>query len=201
MPLQNRVTPDMQIISDSWRGDLMGNRGGRIHNPETKTLLKRKWASKRWISCVTEFRKRKRTVMGNSYTELFFLDEVCALAAGHRPCFECRYKAARNFAGLWVSNFGTQEKSVADAMDSLLHKERTGGTRQIGKQTVDQLPDGAIIRADDACFAKRNNGFLLWSGNGYRKAVLPGGDLFLLTPPSVISVLNLGYQPQWHESA
>jgi len=201
MPLQNRVTPDMQIVADSWRGDLMGNRGGRIHDPQTKTLLKRKWASKRWICCVTEFRNRQRIVMGNSYTELFFLDEVCALAAGHRPCFECRHKAARNFADLWISKFGKQGKSVADAMDRVLHEERTSATRKIDAETIVNLPDGAMISTTSTYFAKRNDDFLLWSGNGYRKADLPKGKLFLLTPPSVISVLKLGYQPQWHESA
>ncbi len=93
MPLQNRVLPDGQIVAHSARGAFMGNRGGRFHDPETRTLTTRRWASRQWIICVLDFKHRHREVMGHGYTELFFLDEVTALAAGHRPCFECRRQA------------------------------------------------------------------------------------------------------------
>ena len=82
MPLQNRVLPDGRLVSSPARGTMMGNRGGRIHDPETKTLGKARWRSKRWICCVTRFKGRQRPVMGHGYTEMFFLDEVTALSAG-----------------------------------------------------------------------------------------------------------------------
>ena len=100
MPLQNRVTPEGEIIATPHRGLLMGNRGGAFHLPD-QTLGPRRWATRQWIACVLEFKGRHREVMRpNRYTELFFLDEATALAAGHRPCFECRRSDAERFAEL-----------------------------------------------------------------------------------------------------
>ena len=99
-PLQNRVAPDGSLHAVPERGLLMGNRGGRLHRPDG-TLGRARWRSRAWIACLTEFRGRHRAVMGDGYTELFFLDEATALAAGHRPCFECRRAAARAFAAAW----------------------------------------------------------------------------------------------------
>lgn len=201
MPLQNRVTPDMQIVRDNWRGDFMGNRGGRIHNPETKTLLKRKWASKRWIICVTEFKERQRKIMGNSYTELFFLDEVSALAAGHRPCFECRREHAKAFATAWLKTHSRPKGSLADAIDARLHQERLGENILLDKKYMERLPDGAMIKINSHCFAKNDGAFYQWSGEGYSKTKLPECDAFLLTPHSTLAVLSHGYKPQWHGSS
>lgn len=201
MPLQNRVTPDMQIVRQNWRGDFMGNRGGRIHDPETKTLLKRKWASKRWIICVTEFKQRQRKIMGNSYTELFFLDEVSALTAGHRPCFECRRNHAKTFGEAWKIAYGKPDGSLADAIDTQLHKERLAAKILLDKEHLKRLPDGAIVKIDSSCFVKKGASFFQWSGQGYSKAKLPEGDIFLQTPSSILEVLSYGYQPQWHGSA
>ncbi len=200
MALQNRVTPDMQVVAENWRGDFMGNRGGRIHDPETKTLLKRKWASKRWIICVTSFKDRKRTLMGDGYTELFFLDEVSAMAAGHRPCFECRRRAANEFSKLWIEEFGRPEKSLADAMDKQLHLERTSET-PISRDKLALLPEGAMIKTGGKCYARKNDVYLLWSGAGYHETELPEGDIQLLTPASSVAMLKNGYSPQWHKSA
>lgn len=201
MPLQNRVTPDMQIVRNNWRGDFMGNRGGRIHNPETKTLLKRKWASKRWIICVTEFKERQRKIMGNSYTELFFLDEVSALAAGHRPCFECRREHAKAFGDAWVKVHGKPKGSLADAMDRQLHQERLGENSLLNSEALERLPNAAMIKINATCFAKKNASFFIWSGEGYSKSQLPEGKMFLLTPPSILEVLSNGYEPKWHRSS
>ena len=90
MPLPNRVTPFGEIVATLERGTLFCNRGGRIHDPATRTLLRRRYTSRRWICCVLDFKGRRRQVFGPGYTELFFLDEATGLAAGHRPCFECR---------------------------------------------------------------------------------------------------------------
>ncbi len=101
MPLQNRVDPFGELIATSARGLFMGNRGGRIHT-DGQTLTSRRWASRQWICCVLDFKERQRDVWGRYYTELFFLDEPTALAAGHRPCFECRRKEAEHFAALFA---------------------------------------------------------------------------------------------------
>ena len=99
-PLQNRVAPDGSLHAVPERGMFMGNRGGRLHRPDG-TLGRARWRSRAWICCLTEFRGRHRQVLGEGYTELFFLDEATALAAGHRPCFECRRADARAFAEAW----------------------------------------------------------------------------------------------------
>src|SRR5262245_54438786 len=101
MPLQNRVDPFGELAADPARGTLFGNRGGRFHHDD-RTLGRRRWASRCWICCRLQFKGRQRNVWGRSYTELFFLDEVTALAAGHRPCFECRRQDADLFASLWA---------------------------------------------------------------------------------------------------
>jgi hypothetical protein len=139
--------------------------------------------------------------MGNSYTELFFLDEVSALAAGHRPCFECRRKEANAFASAWIKIYGRPDGSLADAMDKLLHTERIQQHKPISAVQLKQLPDGSMLKANGFCFAKKGEKFLKWSGSGYKNAELPTGEINLLTPRSTIEALLNGYQPQWHRSA
>src|SRR5580658_6594563 len=126
MPLQNRVTPFGELIAVPARGTLMGNRGGRFHT-DIKTLTARRWASRQWICCVLDFKGRHRDVWGGSYTELFFLDEPTALAAGHRPCFECRRKDAVAFAETWQKARRRCTRPYADQMDEVLHRERLHG--------------------------------------------------------------------------
>src|SRR5690242_19291681 len=101
MPLQNRVTPFGDLITTPARGLFMGNRGGRFHRDD-RTLSGRRWTSRQWICCRLAFNDRRRQVWRTGYTELFFLDEVTALAAGHRPCFECRRADARAFAAAFA---------------------------------------------------------------------------------------------------
>lgn len=201
MPLQNRVLPDGKIVAQPWRGNFMGNKGGRIHDPETRTLLKRKWASKRWIICVTEFKNRQRTVMGEGYTELFFLDEVSALASGHRPCFECRRIDANAFADAWAKVHGKPEGSFADGMDKQLHQERTGVKSVLTLNDVEELPDAAMVSNGVDFFAKKDGKFLQWSDKGYKKTNLKAREYTLLTPPSIIGVLRENFLPSWHTTA
>lgn len=199
--LQNRVTPDAQLVAEPWRGEMMGNRGGRIHDPNTKSLLKRKWASKRWISCVTQFKNRQRVVMGESYTELFFLDEVSALACGHRPCFECRRQAANDFAIRWADQSGMSDRAQADEMDRILHQERIGPRKTINIRDLSDLPHGAMVQDETSTFfAKSKHGFLRWDGAGYKSGEVQRGQIKVLTPPSILTVLRAGYQPLWHSS-
>ncbi len=178
----------------------MGNRGGRVHD-DKQMLGTRRWASKRWICCKLEFNNRHRTVWNDGYTELFFLDEVTALAAGHRPCFECRRKDADNFATLFS---GQKKRASAATMDAALHAERLiGKAKRMHRRKLDRLPDGAMIALDGAAFAVRGRGLLRWTPTGYLRAIPHGRGIHvdLLTPPSIVSVLERGYVPLWHESS
>ncbi len=197
MPLQNRVTPFGELTVTPARGMQMGNRGGRLHNARQE-LGNRRWASKQWICCQLDFNDRHREVWGDSYSELFFLDEVTALAAGHRPCFECRRKDGQDFA----TRFPGARK--APAMDDVLHGERLDGkTKRLHRRAIDNLPDGATIALDGEAYAVRGKDLLRWTASGYagRRARLRGIDVDVLTPPSILHVLERGYAPQWHPSA
>ena len=122
-PLQNRVTPFGDVVAIAQRGLFIGNRG-IIHDPATKTLLGRRWTTKAWLVCVLDYKGRHREVMGGrSWTELFFLDEAVALAAGHRPCFFCRRAAAEAFRTAWGKAKGGKAP-LAPEMDAVLHEER-----------------------------------------------------------------------------
>ena len=200
MPLQNRVTPFGELISTSARGTLMGNRGGKFH-AANRTLTRRRWASRQWICCVLEFKNRQRDVWGRYYTELFFLDEVTAFAAGHRPCFECRRRDAELFAQLFS---GKKERASASAMDRALHDQRLDGkAKRTHRRTIDGLPDGAMVALDEEVFAIRGSRLLRWTPAGYAasRARPRGMQVEVLTPPSILSVLARGYLPLWHPSA
>src|SRR5690349_3427993 len=144
MPRQNRVTPWGDLVATPERGTFLGNRGV-LHDAAGQVV--RPWQVKRWLVCVLEFRGRQRTVMApGRYTELFFLDEATALAAGHRPCAECRHARFLEFCRAWgVTHPGHRlRRPTADEIDTRLHAERVGPDR--GKRshaaTLDELPDG-----------------------------------------------------------
>jgi hypothetical protein len=200
MPLQNRVSPFGDLFATPARGTLMGNRGGRIHTDDRK-LTARRWASRQWICCMLEFKSRQRDVWGRSYTELFFLDEVTALAAGHRPCFECRRRDADHFARLFA---GGGPRASAHAMDEVLHRERLDGhEKRVHRAAIDTLPDGAMLSMDGEAFALRGDRMLRWAPAGYAapRSRPRGLDVDVLTPPSILAVLARGYAPLWHASA
>ncbi|PCH47751.1 MAG: hypothetical protein COC23_01375 [Hyphomicrobiales bacterium] len=208
MPLENRVNPSGEIVSYAARGTVMGNRGGRMHDPETKMLHPTKrWATKQWICCRTEFNGRQRTVMGAGYTELFFLDEVTALSAGHRPCFECRREDFLDFADRWRKVKRQRKRPTAKQMDDRLHDERLYEKQKaIVRMFWNDLPNGAMIAHEGGAVAKCNNMPLRWTENGYEK--LADGDtqfadrlVSCLTPPTLLKILRHGYKPKWHESA
>ncbi len=203
MPLQNRVDPFGELFDAAARGTLMGNRGGRIHTDEQR-LTRRRWASKQWIACVLEFNGRQRDVWGRYYTELFFLDEVTALSAGHRPCFECRRRDAEAFAASWAKAFRLPTRARAQAMDEALHRERLNGrAKRSHRAKIDTLPDGAMIAIGNEAFAVRGNSLLRWTPKGYvdRKRRMQDVTVELLTPPTIVAVLKAGYRPGWHASA
>ena len=210
MPLQNRVTPEGEIIATPHRGLMMGNRGGCFHLPD-RTLGSRRWATRQWIACVLEFKGRHRQVMmqANRYTELFFLDEATALAAGHRPCFECRRRDAERFAALWAEGRGWPAPARAPEMDATLHAERVGaqGRKLTYRAQLASLPDGAFVRLADAgagpAYVLDNDRLLAWSPAGY-EAAMPAPkrrEVDVLTPRSIVAVLSSGYRPMLHPSA
>jgi len=197
MPLQNRVDPFGELFAIPARGLLMGNRGGRLHD-ERRRLGARRWASKQWICCRPDFKGRQRQVWGEGYTELFFLDEVTALAAGHRPCFECRRKDAQDFAALFPG------KQKAPDMDLVLQAERLDGkAKRRHRRDIDALPDGAMIALGDDAFAVRGSRLLRWTPSGYGAAQRRphAVEVDVLTPPAILAVLGKGYRPLWHPSA
>jgi hypothetical protein len=203
MPLQNRVTPTGDIIATPHRGLFTGNRG-IIHDPATRTLLKKRWSSPAWLTCVCEFRGWRRKVMGTrSWTELFFLDEATAFAAGHRPCFFCRRDDAYRFRAAWEKGNGAA-KVRASEIDAVLHRERLDrGRKRLHPLTLplQQLPDGAMVRAEDESYLIARGSAWQWSAAGYREAELAVDNAMLLTPPSTLRALAAGYRPVLHPSA
>lgn len=214
MPLQNRVTPFGALVAAPQRGLFTGNRGV-IHDPVGRTLLARRWSTKAWIVCdLVHPRGRRRDVFGRNapgggagWTELFFLDEVTALAAGHRPCFYCRREAARRFAGAFADAFGVAMPKVAE-IDGRLHAERLAAgarPRPVSSAELSALPDGAMVALDARPFAIRHGALREWTLGGYGPALPAGrslpGRLTLITPPTTVAVLRAGYRPVWHPGA
>ena len=205
MPLQNRVTPEGDIIAHPARGLMMGNRGGALHG-DHKTLRRRRWVSKQWICCRLEFNGRHREVMApNRYTELFFLDEATALAAGHRPCFECRRQDSLWFAALWARANGREARASASEMDDVLQAERVDGAG--GKVTYAapfaELPSGAFVRHEGRPYLVLGDRLALWMPDGYAAPIErpSSGEAEVLTPRSIVSLLAAGYCPALHPSA
>ena len=203
MPLQNRVTPTGDIIATPHRGLFTGNRG-IIHDSATRTLLRKRWSSPAWITCLCEFRGWRRPVMGRrSWTELFFLDEATAFAAGHRPCFFCRRDDANRFRAAWETGNGVSDIRARE-MDAVLHRERLArGRKRLHPVPVPvtQLPDGAMVQRGEESFLIAQGRALRWSMAGYQKAETAFGDAMLLTPPSTLRALGGGYRPVMHPSA
>ena len=186
---------------------MMGNRGGALHGPD-RTLGPRRWVSRQWICCRLAFNGRQRQVMApNRYTELFFLDEATALAAGHRPCFECRREDAERFAALWSRARGLSDRARAADIDRVLHAERLDEAEVKRRHAcdIDTLPDGCFIldRADGAMLLVRATTCLPWSAAGYlgTRPRPRGVRVEALTPPSIIAAMKLGYLPNMHGTA
>jgi hypothetical protein len=199
LPLQNRVTPFGELAALPGRGLLMGNRG--VLHDEARRIV-RPWQVRRWIACRTEFRGRHREVMQpRRYTELFFLDEATAFAAGHRPCAECRYADYRSIRTLWETCFGGP--CNADSMDRVLHAERLDRRlKRTHAARFEALPDGAYVVLDGAAWLVWHNELLAWSDAGYvgRRDRPRRGEAEVLTPPSVVALLTAGFPVRVHPS-
>jgi hypothetical protein len=202
MPLRNRVTPFGEIVAVPGRGLLMGNRG-ILHDAQRAII--RDSQVRRWIACRVEFRGRHRMLMRpGSYTELFFLDEAAALAAGHRPCAECRRPDYQAFQAAWrLVHPGAPAR--ADAMDARLHVERR--VRPWVKRTclgqLADLPDGTYVALDARAWLVWRDRLFAWAADQYvdDRPRPPCGSVTVLTPPSLVGVLQAGYRPLVHPSA
>ena len=208
MPYQNRVTPFGELERSSARGLMMGNRG--ILHAEDGSIGVSRWKHKTWIICVLSFKGRHRRVMSpNRYTELFFLDEAVALAAGHRPCWECRHADADRFTRAWRAGNGIAAGTPLRAhdIDETLHPARVDRRRrQIRtRQRIEDLPDGCLIEHPDhpdTAWLLRNGWLHRWTHGGYRESEKRGtGMVTLLTPVPTMHALRAGYQPMVHPSA
>jgi hypothetical protein len=209
VPRLNRVTPFGEIIATPERGTFMGNRGV-LHDAEGH--IKRAWQAKRWIVCVVEFRGRKRTIMSpNSYTELFFLDEATALAAGHRPCAECRHARFLDFCNAWKAahpKADDLQRPTADEIDNRLHAGRLAPDRskRFFSGKLDDLPDGVFVKVEgwgEQAFLVLDDSLLAWSPGGYqeRRPRLKVKNVSILTPSSTVAAIRAGYSPVVHASA
>lgn len=207
MPKQNRVTPYGELITTPARGTLMGNRGC-LHNSRQQVV--RHHRGKRWITCVLQFKDRHRAIMTpGHYTELFFLDEATALAAGHRPCAECSRSRFELFRTLWASaNPDLTDKSAPSAgeIDETLHGERITTTAQkiTQQELLAALPNGSFVAFHDhQPYLWWEEALLAWNPEGYRRVESRPADCIVrvLTPPSIVKTFAQGYVAGVHASA
>jgi hypothetical protein len=204
-PLQNRVTPTGEIVSDPGRGLLMGNRGC-LHGADRR-LGAARWRSKLWICCVLAWKGVRRDPMPpGRWTALFFLDEATALAAGHRPCGYCRRADFVAFAERWRDAHGLTARPRAAEIDTRLHTERVDPRtrRQLTRAAVaGELPDGVMIRCGGTVGLLAGGVLLPWSFVGYEApvALSPTASVELLTPPATVATIAAGFRPLLHPSA
>ncbi|WP_417725633.1 hypothetical protein [Salipiger sp.] len=204
MSHQNRVDPFGRLVVSNARGTLMGNRG--ILHDDRQTVLKTH-AHQNWVTCALSYKDRKRQIMApGCYTELFFLDEATALAAGHRPCAECRRARYRTFTDAWQEVHGGPEegRSLPQSIDRALHRARI--TRRGEKVTfdaaLDSLPDGTMFAHDGNALLVWAGSVLRWGFDGYSPADRPAMDtVAVLTPGPLVALFRHGFHPEVHASA
>jgi hypothetical protein len=199
VPMRNRVTPSGELIAVADRGLLWGNRG-RLHDQDGN--LVRYSTGRAWLICVLAFKGRRRQLWApGKLTELFFLDEATGLAAGHRPCGECRVQAHRAFKKAWAEAYPGEAVS-APAIDARLHADRltSPGVRRTYPARLADLPDGTVVDLDDQPWLVNNGHLLAWSPSGYhdRQTRPPDTQLTVITPRATVATLAAGYRPILH---
>lgn len=203
MPLQNRVTPTGEIVRDSARGLFTGNRG--VLHDRGRRLGPARWRHPHWIVCRLDFKGRHREVMTpGRWTELFFLDEATALAAGHRPCAGCRREAFLAYRSAWLTAHGEGTIRAAD-LDRILHRQRVEPRtrRQITHRAeLSGLPEGCFVRLGGRPHLVHGPSLLPWSFGGYGTPIVGRAGLVeVLTPRATVAVLRAGYRPELHPTA
>ena len=205
MPLQNRVDPLGALFRSPARGTFMGNRGGALHNDHREIV--REYKSRQWITCVLEFKGRRRAVMSpRRYTELFFLDEAVGFAAGHRPCAECRRQQFNAFKLAWMQRYPpTSSYPIrASQIDEILHRARLDDRKR--KRTYEaplrSLPNGSFVQIDQAVYLVWDDALALWTPEGYGKTEPRPHNLTVtvLTPRPIVECFVQGYEPEIHRS-
>ncbi len=199
--LQNRVDPFGNLIKTKARGAWMGNRGV-IHNADQQII--RPFKLNAWITCLLEFKNRKRAVMTpDRYTELFFLDEATSFAAGHRPCAECRRVDFNRFKSFWLlgnPEYKFDVKTPIQKIDQVLHQERIGPDKSkiIFGEISDRIPNGSFVCIDNEAYLVFYQEIFHWTPFGYEKAItLPHKTtLDVLTPKSIVNMFRAGYEPE-----
>lgn len=208
MPKQNRVTPTGDIITTPARGTLLGNRGC-LHDDQQR--IRRTYQLQRWIICLLQFKGRRHIIMTpGQYTELFFLDEATALAAGHRPCAECQRERFNEFRAIWARaniDLAISAKPLATTIDAILHQERIDahGRKVTYSDRLAALPDGTFIQlaGDETPWLVLGDRLLAWSPFGYTqsRSFPTETTVTVLTPRSVVRALAAGYRADLHPSA
>ena len=199
--LQNRVNPLGEMIRTTARGAWLGNRGV-IHN-EFQEII-RPYKIKAWITCVLQFRERHRDIMQRDrWTELFFLDEATSFSAGHRPCFQCRYKDHQRFKNYWLKGnpeYGFNINTPVSAIDKIIHSERIASDRSkiTYVDNIANLPDGSFILHKEQPYLIREGLMYLWSPGGYSDGlpVAEKIEVIVLTPRSMVRMFTAGYIPE-----
>jgi hypothetical protein len=202
MPRRNRVTPTGELVAVPDRGMFWGNRGCLV---DANGDLARYSRGRAWLICLLEFKGRRRTLWRpGRLTELFFLDEATGLAAGHRPCGECRGADYRAFKRAWSMAHGSVGLTVG-VIDARLHAERLErpGTRRLFRAAARELPTGTVVTLDGACWLVQDGTLLRWTHSGYRDRRRVSGSIVLdvVTPRATVDVLAAGYRPVIHPSA
>jgi len=197
MPLRNRVTPLSELVADPARGLVYGNRGC-LHDADGH--IRRRYATRRWIACRLQFKGwlRRPLLQPGKFTELFFLDEATAFAAGHRPCALCRREDYDRLTEIWRDLHPGQRG--ADAIDEQLHAERFDPATRAQRHheaEIDDLPDGAFVLHHDGPYLVRGEELLRWSPAGYDARIARPAQTIaaVITPPSLLAVLRTGWQP------
>ena len=206
MPLQNRVDPWGKLCAVAARGTLTGNRG-IIHNQEQQIVAQ--WRTKAWITCRLAWKGWWRPVMGRrSWTELFFLDEATAFAAGHRPCATCRRERFSEFKAAWLAANPAAISATTPRVteiDAVLHAERTrkDGKKITYEEELRALEDGIMVEIDADAYLIWRQQLLKWSFDGYTSGDAPrlsARRVRVLTPASIARTFRSGFRPDVHES-
>jgi hypothetical protein len=206
-PARNRVSPTGGIVAAPGRGAWLGNRG-RLHEGTGARDVVRDYRGKAWITCLLSFQGRHQLQwQPHHYTHLFLLDEAVAMAAGHRPCAECRRADYNAFRTAWADATGGPPPRAREVDDQLHAERRRGpdGRRRTHHRPWADVPDGVFVVTEHGPAVVVGDHLTDWdeARNAYtnHRPRPRSGDADVLTPPSTVAVLEAGYPVQIDPSA